>query len=184
MKIGIVDHIAELTTREGNRPIIVTVDGFSGSGKTSLAEGIARELNSRGRGYGTLLLEVELWARGWGDLAGGVRRVNDVVEGLQSGPTETQTWNWWTETLEDPIVLKPKPVILVVGSGSGQIHSDLAIWLDAPRDTRRERVARRDPYDWSDHWEEWESQELGLLEVHDSRAHADIQIGTTNNDRE
>ncbi len=34
MKIGIVDHIAELTTREGNRPIIVTVDGFSGSGKT------------------------------------------------------------------------------------------------------------------------------------------------------
>lgn len=176
MYLALVDHMADFVERSKGDMVTVTIDGFSGAGKTSLGERLVREFQSRTPAIHSLLLEVELWSKGWGDLHGAVERVREVAQGLQSGPVQTQTWNWWSETVEDPLVLTPKPLLLIVGSGSGQIPSDISVWIDADRELRQRRVASRDPYDWSQHWDEWEAQELELLERHDSRKHADFRL--------
>lgn len=168
MTAKLVNHIADLP----GRPAVVTIDGYSGAGKTILGESLARILPSRV----TLLLEVELWAHGWSDLAGAVERVAAVVDGLRDGPVTTTTWNWWTEQEEEPIVLEPAPIILVVGCGAGQIEADLSVWIDAPEDVRLARVKARDPYDWSEHWEEWKEQELALLDRFDAQSNADYVL--------
>lgn len=170
MKARLVNHIADLP----GRPAIVTIDGRSGAGKTILGESLARILPSRA----TLLLEVELWAHGWGDLAGAVERVRSVIDGLRDGPVTTSTWNWWTEEEEPPFVLEPSPIILVVGCGAGQIESDLSVWIDVPEDERHARVRARDPYDWSEHWAEWKAQEEALVERFDVEASADYVLGS------
>lgn len=163
-----MNHIADLPAR----PAIVTIDGFSGAGKTVLGESLSRILPSRA----TLLLEVELWAHGWGDLAGGVERVRHLVDSLKDGPVTTSTWNWWTEEEEPPTEITPRPIILVVGCGAGQIKSDLAVWIDLDEESRLARVKARDPYDWSLHWDDWAGQERALLRTYDARAHADYLL--------
>ncbi|WP_182354833.1 hypothetical protein [Flaviflexus huanghaiensis] len=168
----LTNRIAELP-----RPAVVTIDGLSGAGKTFLGEALSRELHAAG--LHSLLLEVELWAHGWTDLAGAVDRVAGVVAGLRDGPVETRTWNWWTESEEPPILLKPRPVIIVVGCGAGQIRSHLSIWIDADEKLRATRVASRDPYDWSEHWDEWARQEQELLLRWDARANADVRFQAT-----
>lgn len=169
MKARLVNHIADLP----HRPAVVTIDGFSGAGKTVLGEFLSRTLPARS----TLLLEVELWAHGWGDLAGAIERLRTVVvAGLKDGPVTTRTWNWWANEEEPPIVLDPRPIILVVGCGAGQIDSDLSVWIDLPEEERRARVRKRDPYDWSEHWDEWAAQEKALLEVYDVAANADYVL--------
>lgn len=87
MEKKLANRIADL-----ERPTVVTIDGFSGAGKTMLGEALARDLNSRDAD--TLLLEVELWAHGWSDLAGAVERVRTAVAALRRGPISTRTWNW------------------------------------------------------------------------------------------
>lgn len=176
---ALVDHIADSLSQAGGEMVTVTIDGFSGAGKTSLGERLVREFH--GRDVAVLFVEMELWARGWGDLEVAVHRVKELAEELRDGPATTRTWNWWTETLEEPITLSPKPLLLIVGSGSGQIPADIAVWLDCDRDTRQERVSERDPYDWSEHWDEWESQELRLLTNHDSREHATYRFSCEGN---
>lgn len=172
MRTILANQIADL----GARPAVVTIDGFSGAGKTVLGEWLARELTSSGPAHHATLLEVELWAHGWQDLAGGVSRVSDVVRALRSGPARTSTWNWWTEEEEAPIVLEPRPIILVVGCGAGQIPADLSIWIDSDETLRADRVSARDPYDWSEHWAQWARQERALLDRYDARAHATYRL--------
>ncbi len=139
MKRTLANRIADLAPR----PAIVTIDGPSGAGKTFLGEALSRELAAGG--LHSLLLEVELWAHGWSDLSGAVDRVRSVVADLQEGPVTTRTWNWWTESEEPPIVLHPRPVIIVVGCGAGQIPSHLSIWIDADEELRASRVAAGGP---------------------------------------
>ncbi|AZN29429.1 hypothetical protein EJO69_03225 [Flaviflexus salsibiostraticola] len=170
MKRTLANRIADLAPR----PAIVTIDGLSGAGKTFLGEALVRELAAGG--LHSLLLEVELWAHGWSDLTGAVDRVRRVVADLQEGSATTRTWNWWTESEEPPIVLHPRPVIIVVGCGAGQIPSHLSIWIDADEELRASRVSARDPYDWSEHWDEWARQEQRLLTQWDARAQADVRL--------
>ena len=164
MRAQLVNHIADLPAD----PAVVTIDGFSGAGKTVLGTALQALLPTR-----PALLEVEMWAHGWEDLAGAVQRVRAVVEGLRHGPVRTRMWDWSAGRLDGPQTIAPSPVILVVGCGAGQIDSDLSIWIDVPEDVRLRRVTARDSYDWSEHWETWAAQERALLEQCDARRSAD-----------
>ncbi|MDO5723429.1 MAG: hypothetical protein Q4P33_03375 [Flaviflexus sp.] len=172
MHSPITSRIADLA--KDHQPVIVTIDGRSGAGKTSLAGELATP--------DTLLIEVEMLAAGWHDLAGAVRRADRLIAQLRRGPAEVTWWDWHAGTWGETVMLIPRPIIMLVGCGSGQVRADLALWLEAPERVRKARAMARDADSWSDLWADWAAQEERLLGDVDARSHADIVIATGGDD--
>lgn len=165
----LINHIAGLP-----RPAIITIDGRSGAGKTTLAAHLRAALKDR---VGTVSIEVESLCQGWDDLHSAVARARALVPTLGEEQVYGQ-WDWESEQWR-PVHHNPAPLTFLVGCGAGQIDADFAIWVEAPPQLRRSRVARRDPYDWSEHWDTWERQETELLRHRDARECADLVISGT-----
>lgn len=127
----------------GNR--LVTVDGFSGAGKSTRARELADRLAAP-------LLEVEDLCPGWDGLA----RVpalarRGIGDPLAAGTTLRWTsWDWVHDRPGPERTLAPAPVVVLEGCGSGAAElapvTALAIWVDAPADERERRL--RDRADW------------------------------------
>jgi hypothetical protein len=127
----------------GNR--LVTVDGFSGAGKSTRA----RELADR---LGAPLLEIEDLCPGWD----GLPRVpalarRGIGDPLAAGTTLRWTsWDWVRDRPGPERTLEPAAVVVLEGCGSGAAElapvTSLAIWVEASADERERRLRGR--ADW------------------------------------
>lgn len=171
MHPDIASRIADLTGQApDHQPVTVTIDGRSGAGKSSLAQRLATR--------DTLIIEVEMLAAGWHDLAGAVRRAGRLIADLRRGPACVRWWNWHAKAWNDPVIVEPRPIIILVGCGAGQVKADLAIWLEAGEQIRKARAMARDDGTWEEYWQAWADQETELLAGYDAAAGADIIIST------
>lgn len=165
---------------------IVGIDGRSGAGKTSVAALVTATLLEKGR-TDVVTIEVEDFIPGWSGLVNGIEGfANDVVGPIrENGFAVARGWDWhrqqWSEPARVPSAGRAG-IVLVTGCGSTSAHVapfvDLSIWVDAPEEVRRSRIADRDSYDWSEHWEEWARQEDALLAERDSPALAHVRLET------
>lgn len=161
------------------RPIILGIDGRSGSGKTRYGAALAQASDLR-----VCSFEVEDFIGGWGALTRDIGRVADITAEIKGGGTAyAERWDWHAGRFSE-LVRLPEPadarIVLVVGCGSTSAkmrpHLDLTVWLEAPERVRRARVCARDSYDWSEYWDAWAAQEAELLAECPSHLNADIVV--------
>lgn len=133
-----------------DRPAIIGLSGFSGSGKSSLALSLAAELS------GTQVLESDVFWRPdsnhlsdeWLAIDRHSIRKDVLIPARAGRPVAFRPWNWEEKRLDDAVVLPQCERILL--EGIGIFHPDLTnlfdlrIWVDAPFDASMENGMRRD----------------------------------------
>ena len=136
-------------------PHIILIDGQSGAGKTTLAEHMAAAL-------GATIVHLDDVYPGWAGLVDGRDRViAGVLRPLRSGTAgSVQTWNWESDAPGDTLTVLPAPIVIVEGCGISTAESralaDTVIWVEAPRELRRERVTERDGSGATEFHDSWE----------------------------
>ncbi|GEL20774.1 uridine kinase family protein [Pseudonocardia asaccharolytica] len=173
-------RIAELAARvRASRPDdgrLVTIDGFSGAGKTELATRLGAELDAP-------VLTLEELYPGWDGLAAAVPlAVEWIAEPLAAGrPARWQVWDWergargaWRE-------LAPAPLVVLEGCGAGaralRPFTAVAIWVDAPPAQRERRLrARADWTGYAPFRARWADQEASFQAREGTRERADIVV--------
>lgn len=148
-------------------PLLLGIDGRSGTGKTTLADAVRRVLQGAQVRVGCVHMD-ELYA-GWQGLATGLPSVRrQVLVPLRSGPVASyRRWDWAGNDWQ------PEPVSvgrcdIVVVEGVGAVHADpaaydLTVWLSAPTPVRRRCALARDEGVFAPHWERWAHQEDELF---------------------
>ncbi|MDJ0311902.1 aminodeoxychorismate synthase component I [Arthrobacter sp. H35-D1] len=146
--------------------MIIAVDGRSGAGKTTVAVELAALLR---RHRTVSLFHLEDIYPGWDGLAGGVERyIGSVLEPLHQGLPATWTaWDWEARNDGASRTTAVAPVVLVEGVGSSHGRAidylDAVIWVDAPRQARKQRALERDGETYAPFWDAWAEQEERLL---------------------
>lgn len=162
---GLLPRLREVASRRTGHgiPVLVGVDGRSGSGKTDLARDLARAVAASG--LGCVVVHLDDLYPGWDGLAAALAPLcSRVVAPLRSGlPASYASWDWRTS---GPGPRREVPLAdVVVLEGVGVLASpcaqdlDLRVWLEAPDDVRRRRALARDGEVFAPHWERWAAQE-------------------------
>lgn len=156
---------------------LVTVDGFSGAGKSRLAARLAREL---GRAP---TVHLDFFYPGWDGLAAAVDlAVEWVAVPLVAGrAARWRRFDWdagrfaeWRETPSAPVV-----VLEGCGAGSAALrpYTSTAIWVEAPGELRERRLrARVDWPSYAPHRARWAAQESAHFAAERPWEHADAVI--------
>ena len=162
-------------------PLLVGVDGRSGSGKTDLARCLVEGVRALGLGCGVVHLD-DLYP-GWSGLAAGLGVLcSDVVAPLARGADAAYTsWDWLASRPGPRREVPADDVVVLEGVGvlasPCAAHLDLRVWLHAPARVRRRRALDRDGEVFAPHWQEWADQEAALLAGR-RRPPADVVVDT------
>lgn len=162
-----VRPVVEGAGRGDGRPVLVGVDGRSGSGKTDLAACLVSAVRELGRTCGEVHLD-DLYP-GWSGLAAGLEPLcAGVVTPLSRGEAGNYvSWDWHASRPGRRRDVPVEQVVVVEGVGTLAAPCadllDLRIWLEAPARVRRERALRRDGEVFAPHWQEWADQEDALF---------------------
>lgn len=163
-------------------PLLVAIDGRSGSGKTTMARRVTRRL--REAGLGVTVLHLDHVYPGWDGLAAAASLVGDeLLPRLRSGqPATYRAWSWARDRPGPEVTVRPADVVLVEGVGSAsraaRTSLDVLVWLEAPTDVRHARAMARDGDGYAPHWQRWAAQEDAYLADEDPAAHADLVMAT------
>lgn len=177
--------VAGLVTLVHERPEIgtvrlVTVDGYSGAGKSRLTGRLASAL---GR---VPTVHLDYFYPGWDGLAAAVDlAVQWVAEPLVAGrPARWRRFDWaagaFAEWRETPWA----PVVVMEGCGAGAAalrpYTSTAVWVDTPAVLREHRLHGR--IDWpryAPHRERWAAQEEAFYAAEQPWQHADALVDGT-----
>ncbi|GAA4783633.1 hypothetical protein GCM10023200_16380 [Actinomycetospora chlora] len=143
--------------------VLVGIDGFSGAGKTALAQDLARHED-------VSVVSIEEFYLGWEGLEVGPERARaGLVEPLRERRTPRwRAWDW-DHDREGPERDRPvrTPVVVLEGCGAGarvlREHQALTVWVDADPDERERRLRARE--DWAlyaPHRDVWRAREEAL----------------------
>ncbi len=152
---------------------LVTVDGYSGAGKSRLTGWLAAAL---GR---VPTVHLDFFYPGWDGLAAGVELAAEwVAAPLTLGrPARWRRYDWaagrFAEWRETPWA----PVVVLEGCGVGSAvlrpHTSTAVWVDTPAELRERRLrARADWPRYAPHRAGWVAQEQALFAVERPWEHA------------
>lgn len=164
------------------RPLIIGIDGRSGSGKTVLSRVLAESLEDS---HQVRVLRLEDLYQGWNGLATGMQIFSqDVLPRLAAGETATyQTWDWHAAgsdegNLGDIVSTDPAEVIICEGVGVGARANrellDILIWLRVPDQVRYDRAMQRDGESYRGQWDNWAAQERLMLDQDQIYDEADL----------
>jgi uridine kinase len=160
---------------------LVAVDGPAGSGKTTLAEALARGLVVRG--LDTAVLHLDDLYDGWTGLEGSLwpRLAVQVLEPLRRGrPGRYQRYDWHAGAFDGWVDVPVPQVLVLEGCGSARRAADpfvvLRVWVEAPPDVRLARGLERDGEAERTHWERWMHDEAAHFAAERTRARADVRL--------
>lgn len=151
----------------GRRPLLLGVDGRSGSGKTDLARCLLTSLDDAGLTRTVVHLD-DLYP-GWDGLEAGLRVLcRDVVTPLLRGTDAAYTsWDWRAGAPGPRRAVPARQVVLLEGVGTLSspcaARLDLRVRLEAPEGERRRRALARDGDTFAPHWAAWAAQEERVL---------------------
>lgn len=165
-------------------PLIIGIDGRSGSGKTVLSTVLAENLSEY---YEVTVLRLEDLYRGWNGLQEGIELFSqEVLPKLAAGETATyQTWDWHSTDASDgalgsTVSTEPTEVILCEGVGVGVRANrellDVLIWLRVPDEVRYDRAMGRDGASYIEQWDNWAAQERQMLDTDQIYDAADLVL--------
>ncbi|MBN9112606.1 MAG: hypothetical protein J0I34_27930 [Pseudonocardia sp.] len=173
-QVALVVEAVRARVREGTR--LVTVDGFSGSGKSRIADAVGLELVAP-------VLSLEELYPGWDGLAAAVPLAVDwMARPLAEGrPARWWPWDWTRGARAGARELAPVPVVLLEGCGAGAAalrpFTDVAVWVECDAATRERRLrARPDWPGYAPFRERWAAQETAWHARERTADHADLVI--------
>jgi uridine kinase len=159
-----------LELRESKPTPIILIDGRAGSGKSTFARLLQDQVFQETRQSPKIIHMDDLYP-GWEGLTqGSLYMVEQILKPLkQNAKAQWQRWDWnnnvrggtdpgngWRE-------FDGHNLLIVEGCGAVTAQSaelaDLTIWIEAPRQTRRERFEARDRGVFSNFWASWSAQE-------------------------
>jgi uridine kinase len=164
---------ARSATLGGGR--LVCLDGPAGSGKTTLAAGIAT-LAPDAR-----VVHMDDLFAGWSGLAEVDAQLGDLLLPLAEGRAGAyRRYDWVAGTFAETVVVEPLPLLVLegVGSGASRFASLITalVWVEAPYDLRMARGLARDGDAFAPHWEQWAQDETALFARERTRERADVVI--------
>ncbi|MCW2747274.1 MAG: hypothetical protein JWP10_416 [Nocardioidaceae bacterium] len=154
---------------------IVAIDGPSGAGKTTFADGLSAILNAP-------VLHVEDLYRGWDGLAEAPSLLEaDVLQPLSEGrPGAYRPYDWTTGDLLPPVAVPASDVLIVEGVGSGARicapYTSVLVWVDDDESRRKVRALARDGGAYEFYWDRWAAQELIMWDAEHTAERADVRV--------
>ena len=173
-------QVLELIDR-GNQTPIVLIDGRAGSGKSTFAESLQQQLFRDGESA-PRVIHMDNIFEGWGGLAlGSEYMVRFILQPLARRETASwQDWSWVKNQRSSWREFSGGTPLIVEGCGSlserSKEHADIAIWLEASEETRRERWIQRERH--LEKFDFWAAQELDFYAREKSQSLADLVIKT------
>jgi uridine kinase len=125
------------------QPVLLAIDGYGGSGKTTLARAIQSEFP------GSAIITLDDFATDTTSGADRKRFLSQVLMPLSAGKAaHYQKFNWREKALGDWITVEPNGLIITEGvSVLGEdfiFYYDLRIWIDCPFELALQRMKERD----------------------------------------
>lgn len=174
----VVRAARSLASTIDGRTVVIAIDGRSSTGKTSLADAVAAQLEAP-------VVHMDDLYPGWDGLAAAVPVLTDeVLIPLRAGePGLVRAWDWAAGEHGEAFEVPAGAFVVVEGCASsvgpaGQL-SDLRVWLEADDQQRRTRGLARDQGVFDDHWDDWAAQETELFAADETRDHADLVFETS-----
>ena len=138
-----IDDLLRATPARLGATKLVLIDGRSGAGKTTVAEGLNRSVGGE-------LVHTDDLLDGWDDqFTYWKRLVCNVFEPIADGrPGGYWRYDWVQGKFVEWVAVKPAPVLIVEGVGAaraeGRALASLSVFIDAPRSLREARSLARD----------------------------------------
>ncbi|WP_139978786.1 4-amino-4-deoxy-L-arabinose transferase [Nocardioides litoris] len=159
---------------------LLCVDGPGGSGKTTLAAGVAAAT-------GAPVVHMDDLYDGWAGLEGVDGQLGTLLRPLAQGrPGAYRRYDWHAHAFAETVALPhpgPGGLVVVEGVGSGSPEvADLVtvlVWVEAPREVRLRRGLARDGEDLRAEWVAWQAREDAHHARHRTRARADLVVDGT-----
>jgi uridine kinase len=176
----ISSQVLELIDR-GNQTPIVLIDGRAGSGKSTFAESLQQQLFRDGESA-PRVIHMDNIFEGWEGLAlGSDYMVRFILQPLARQETASwQDWSWVKNQRSSWREFSGGTPLIVEGCGSlterSKEHADIAIWLEASEEVRRERWIQRERH--LEKFDFWAAQELDFYAREKSQSLADLVIKT------
>ena len=141
-------------------PLIIGIDGRSGTGKTSLAAQLEQELTAAG--HSVHVLHLDDFYPGWDGLEAGADIARRIAADLRGGRASSyEVWDWEAGETGATIRVPLAPTI-IEGCGAWDADADLSVWIADPGEAeRRRRALARDGQTYAPHWQRWARQDLG-----------------------
>lgn len=181
---GIVERIKKI--KKDGQTVLVAIDGFGGSGKTSLARDLKNDLQGIAE---TTIVQLDDFYVPELKRADRKRVLGQVIQPLKNDKaTKYQVYDWQLKKLAKWYGVVPGGIVIVEGVSAmhpefGKSY-DMTIWVDCSQDEAAQRGIKRDFKDYSidttKQWEnDWMPQEKEYVEKFNPKEYADIIISTT-----
>ena len=158
---------------------VLAVDGPAGSGKTTAADRLGREL-------GAPVVHLDDLYEGWTGLRTSLwRRLREqVLEPLAAGrPASYRRYDWDTERFADWVPVPPTGLLVVEGVGAAARPVEpwlaLRVWVESPPDVRLRRGIERDGEQLREQWLSWSTDEQVHFADDGTRDRADVLVDGT-----
>lgn len=174
-----VGHILDALPPDG--PQVVLIDGFSGAGKSTIADLVVPAWAERS-GIRPQLVRLELLYPGWDGLAAASEQIlRGVLEPIAIGRTGVwRRWDWTADAAAESHAVDARIPLVIEGVGAltraNRALAGLGVWVELDEQTRRRRALDRDGDTYRPHWERWAAQERRFVERENPRALADFAI--------
>jgi len=176
---GMAAWVRSAPPRLGSTRLVV-VDGPAGSGKTTLADGLAAALGA------AAVVHMDDLYDGWSGLGPGVwdRLLRQVLDPLAAGrPARYQVYDWARGRFDRWVDLPVPEVLVVEGVGAGaepvEGRASLRVWVEAAPDVRLARGLARDGEALRDEWLRWAQRERAHFGADRTRERADVLVDGT-----
>lgn len=164
------------TFSDAASPLIIGIDGRSGSGKTQLADML--NFSFTAEHFAVRVLHLDSIYPGWDGLEEGTKTWQKISRNLRKGkPASYREWDWHADApgTEHKIDPAQDTVIICEGVGASAGTCDVRIVVKAPDELRYRRAIDRDGETYRPHWERWAAQEEALFAAYSATyAQADL----------
>lgn len=157
-------------------PLIIGIDGRSGSGKTRLSDML--NFSFTAEHFAVRVLHLDSIYPGWDGLEEGTKTWRKISRNLRSGkPASYREWDWHADAPGPKHTIDPAQETVIICEGVGAIAGtcNVRIVVKAPDELRYRRAIDRDGEMYRPHWERWAAQEEALFAAYSATyAQADL----------